>query len=974
YAIDQNYLDPWRGFINNEERIRLGRTEPAGAWTVDAASSVNSMSNVITQTGLDYMNRFTGLTNGTIPYPPTDSSHTDTTNMGTRFWVGYGHNNNVTTFIAKMGGASQDANVTVKVHGTDWVRNYHIPANTFINSDPIPRTGASGAVLLTEGISDRGISIESDVPVSAFVEASGMLAVTGSTMLLPVGSFGYEYYSLAWEQKNYDVNVYSWFYVIADHDSTMVEITPANPTLGGRTPNVPFVVTLNKGEVYQVLGARKSENDGYDLSGSKVRSLSNLSGKCYPVAVFSGNSRAFIDCAESFVPFGNYLIQQGSPAETWGTQYLTAPTTKMGDPTSAQTNFYRILVKDPATVVRVNGLVLGNRINNYYQYQSNTADYIEATKPVLVAEYIPGSSNVCNYGSTAPEMFYVPAIDQGIRKAALYRSNISNFGDNYLTVIIPNKGLSTLTIDGTNTFDATYSHPNKTGYSVVLKRWQPADATSTVQSDSAFIALNYGLGGINSYGVLAGKAIPATPALPGITNIYDSSGHYSAFTCVGTPFRYSVLLPVIPTSITWKFSQRTNMVPNVDSVQLNPVPLQTELVNGHTYYRFTLNKEYVFPTADQYIVPIEYVHPVIASCTNTAEAILTITVAATPVVDIDAATSGCVGDSVLFSATVTGSFGDVVHQLTWNFDDNTTAVALTPSKLYAGAGTYTVKVDAITKVGCIASAVEPLVLKGPSVFEFVSDTVKGCAETNVTLAIKNPQTGVVYNWYDAATGGAPVQAGTTMTIAAIKATKTYYIDATADGCTTRPRKPVTALYLTGVSAPVVRADSIGAQMIRFSWSVVPGVTNYQVSINGGITWVAPSTGATGLQHMVTGLQPGQIVTIRVKAVDPNGCTDGIAEAGATTIMEDVFVPNAFTPNGDNLNDVFKIEGFVVKSMQLRVFNQWGEMIFESADQSKGWDGSYKGKWQPSGVYMYVCSMVLQDGSKLVKKGSVNLVR
>jgi gliding motility-associated-like protein len=61
-------------------------------------------------------------------------------------------------------------------------------------------------------------------------------------------------------------------------------------------------------------------------------------------------------------------------------------------------------------------------------------------------------------------------------------------------------------------------------------------------------------------------------------------------------------------------------------------------------------------------------------------------------------------------------------------------------------------------------------------------------------------------------------------------------------------------------------------------------------------------------------------------------------------------------------------------MQLRVFNQWGEMIFESADQSKGWDGSYKGKLQPSGVYMYVCSMVLQDGSKLVKKGSVNLVR
>jgi gliding motility-associated-like protein len=116
------------------------------------------------------------------------------------------------------------------------------------------------------------------------------------------------------------------------------------------------------------------------------------------------------------------------------------------------------------------------------------------------------------------------------------------------------------------------------------------------------------------------------------------------------------------------------------------------------------------------------------------------------------------------------------------------------------------------------------------------------------------------------------------------------------------------------------------------------------------------------------------VTIRVKAIDPNGCKDGITEISGTTVIQDVFTPNAFTPNGDNLNDVFKIEGYAIKDIQLRIFNQWGEMIFESADKSRGWDGTYKGKLQPSGVYMYVCSMILTDGSKVVKKGSVNLVR
>lgn len=982
YDLKQNYLDPWRGFINNEERIRLGRTDVGGAWLVDAASAVNSSSNVITQSGLTYMNRFTGLTDGTIPYPPTDSTHTDSSNLGTRFWVGYGRQGQyMNTLIAKIGGSATAANVTVKVHGTEWARTYHVPANTFINTDPIPRSGASGAYLLTEGISDRGISIESDVPVAAFVEASGSIGETGSTMLLPVGSYGYEYYALTWEQKNYSVNVYSWLYVIADHDSTMVEITPVNPTLGGRAANVPFVVTLNKGEVYQVLGAIRSENDCYDLSGSKVKSISNLSGKCYPVAMFSGNSVAYIDCSENFTPSGNHFIQQESPAETWGTQYLTAPTVKIAyittppySPYAPQTNYYRILVKDPSTVVRVNGQQLLNPVNNVYQYSSNKADYIEASKPVLVAEFIPGASGDCGFGDSGPEIFYLPAIGQGVRKADFYRNMIYASGSNHLLVMIPTPGLASLRIDGSNTFDSTYAHPNKPGYSVVLKKWPAADATSTVQSDSAFIALNYGLFGGNTYGVLVGKTIPAAPALPGITNIYDSSGNYSAFTCVGTPFRYSVLLPVIPTSLTWKFSQTANMVPNTDSVQLNPVPVRIEMVNGRTYYRFALNKDYVFPTAGVYSVPLEYVHPVIASCTNTAEAVLTITVVGTPIVDIDAVTTGCVGDSVKFSATVAGSFGDVVHKLTWNFGDNTTAVALTPSKLYAGAATYNVKVDAITKVGCIASTTEPLILKGPSVFEFVKDTVVGCAGTNVQLSVKNPQASVTYNWYGTETGGTSVNTGSSVTINAISATKTYYVDATGDGCTTRPRKPVTALYATGVSVPVVKADSIGAQTIRFTWNTVPGVTNYQVSVNGGITWITPSSGPTGLQHTVTALQPGQTIILRVKAVDPNGCTDGIGEATATAIMDDVFVPNAFTPNGDNLNDVFKVEGFVMKSLQLRVFNQWGEMIFETADQSKGWDGTYKGKLQPSGVYMYVCSMVLTDGSKLVKKGSVNLVR
>ena len=57
-----------------------------------------------------------------------------------------------------------------------------------------------------------------------------------------------------------------------------------------------------------------------------------------------------------------------------------------------------------------------------------------------------------------------------------------------------------------------------------------------------------------------------------------------------------------------------------------------------------------------------------------------------------------------------------------------------------------------------------------------------------------------------------------------------------------------------------------------------------------------------------------------------------------------------------------------------VFNQWGEKITESTNQNNVWDGTFKGKAQPSGVYMYVSEITLNTGEKIIRKGSINLVR
>ena len=80
--------------------------------------------------------------------------------------------------------------------------------------------------------------------------------------------------------------------LLHQHDNTVVEITPSVLTRLGKPAGVPFTVTLNKGQIYQIIGANPTNgNDALEVSGTKFRSIANPMGECYPVAVFSGSSR-----------------------------------------------------------------------------------------------------------------------------------------------------------------------------------------------------------------------------------------------------------------------------------------------------------------------------------------------------------------------------------------------------------------------------------------------------------------------------------------------------------------------------------------------------------------------------------------------------------------------------------------------------------------------------------------------------------
>lgn len=982
FDLKQFYFDSWTGFINPENRIRLGKTNEAGTWAVGAESSVGTGVNVITENNLAYLGKFTGLTDSTVKNAD-DRPVVDSSSMGTHFWVGYGHHYFFTVDNAQdmvLYFSSHDsANVTVHINGTTWTREYHIPANTAITSDIIPKFGVADARLLGEGKFEHGISIQSDIPIVAYAHIYGEDA-SGATMLLPTGTYGYEYYALTAPQK-YSNNCFSWFYVVADHDSTQVEITPSCVTVAGRPAKVPFVVTLNKGEVYQVLGAMKGgafSDEGFEVTGSKIRSVANSSGKCYPVAVFSGSGRTLLHCANTNAGGGgDNMIQQNYPYQAWGKRYLTASVPTPYNASATTTNMYRVAVKDPATVVKRNGEVMHDLVNNYYyEFFTDGADYIEADQPVMVAQYLP-SDGGCGppLGAGDPEMVYLSPIEQGIDKVSFYRNSDFDIYMNYLILIIPDEGVKSLVIDGSSTFDYQYAHPALPGYTVVIRRWTAKKESVTATSDVPFTAVTYGLGDVESYGYNAGTLVRNLNSLPGIINTNDNSGVNSSYTCVGTPFRFNLLLPMRPTEIKWSFSGVTGLSQQTDSVQTNPLPIDTVVVNNKNYYRYSLSKDFSFAQAGTYTIPVAYKHPDIESCDNTMNVVLSVQVMPKPRIDFTAGYSGCINDEAQFAGIPVSSNNNAAFvKWNWNFGDNTGSGAQDTVKRFTEPGTYQVVLKAVEAGGCLADTMKEVEALPFAALDFVNDTVKVCKESAAVLAVKNPESGVVYEWYTAAMGGAAVASGNSYTIASVTATTNMYVAAVRNGCAS-PRKAITAMLLLPLQAPVAVADSIGVNVIRFSWNEVPGARAYEVSIDGGASWQTPSSGAAGNTHLVTGLKPAQEIVFMVKAKGEGDCQDvQSAKLSTYALPDQIFIPNAFSPNGDGLNDEIKVYSRVVKEMTFVVFNQWGEKVFETKALTAGWNGSWQGKPQPSGVYMYVCQALLIDGSSQTKKGAINLVR
>ncbi len=150
----------------------------------------------------------------------------------------------------------------------------------------------------------------------------------------------------------------------------------------------------------------------------------------------------------------------------------------------------------------------------------------------------------------------------------------------------------------------------------------------------------------------------------------------------------------------------------------------------------------------------------------------------------------------------------------------------------------------------------------------------------------------------------------------------------------------------------------------------------KLSGSGGVTylWRPSNQFADPNQREVVAFPPpGENIYI-LEVKNEIGCRGFDSIRVSVLIPEELRVPNAFSPNGDGVNDLFYLPNLhYYQLLSMEVYNRWGHLVYSSKDNS-GWDGRYAGSRQSAGTYIYVIHLIEPGGREVIRKGNITLIR
>ena len=305
---------------------------------------------------------------------------------------------------------------------------------------------------------------------------------------------------------------------------------------------------------------------------------------------------------------------------------------------------------------------------------------------------------------------------------------------------------------------------------------------------------------------------------------------------------------------------------------------------------------------------------------------------------------------------------------TWNFGDGTSFTGKTPPlHTYPAIGIYTITLTMTDTNACnspsvFTSTVNYSVSNMSTAFN-APDSI--CLPANVFF-LDQSINATSWNWNFGDGGNSTVSSPNHVyTVPGVYTV--YLVSANPATCN---KKDTAQQQISIFSSPV--AD--------FTWTPNPPTPNTPTEFKNF------STGATSYlwnfgdgtsstdKNVVHNFYADGLYDVCLTAINEVGCRDTVCKKVRGIVVPLVDVPSGFSPNGDGVNDVVYVKGYGIEKMTFRIFNRWGEKVFESTNMNNGWDGRYKGVMQEMEVYQYTLNVTFFDKSNTTKKGSITLLK
>ncbi len=353
---------------------------------------------------------------------------------------------------------------------------------------------------------------------------------------------------------------------------------------------------------------------------------------------------------------------------------------------------------------------------------------------------------------------------------------------------------------------------------------------------------------------------------------------------------------------------------------------------------------------------------------------LTTTVTIADPIDLEISPSDttilCAPDEVTFTATVGTTSDDVLIE--WyenevddaNLIDSGTSITVTPPNGFTNY--IAVATDTIT--GCEEQDTATVVLK--PIDAGITDPIVSCEpllEATLTVTNNDPMQELTYDWFP---DGAIIDGdGTAEVLVDPGVAQNYGVIVTNQfGCVDTLETSVTIVdlevsldpdTLTIFAGETPTLEVLGCDGCTYEWTSDTGDNSYQPDAFSNPVTVSPSETTT---YSVTVSQLGCDTVLSITVLVIPSCP------------ESVYIPNAFTPNDDGLNDVFRVRSEVITDLFIMIYDRWGEKVFETDRIDGAWDGTFNGERLPPDVYGYYVRWTCPGGETEEASGNVTILR